>query len=74
MARKKVLISIDKDLNNLWNEVVEKHRITKSGMVESYLFSVLHELNHANISEASNYDELLRIKEIEKGLFDLDYI
>lgn len=73
MAKKRVLLSIDDDLNNLWNEVAKKHRITKSGMVEHYLRNVLNELNHANISDAKNYDALLAIKEREKGLFDAEY-
>ena len=73
MAFKRVTISIDEDLNNLWNEVTKKHRISKSGMVENYLRNVLHQLNHANISDAENYNEMLAIKELEKGLFDAEF-
>jgi len=73
MAFKRVTISLDEDVNKLWNKVTKKHRITKSGMIESYLRRVLYQLGHASIDEASNYDELLKIKEIEKGLFDLEY-
>ncbi len=72
MAFKRVTLSIDEDLNNLWNKVAKKHRITKSGMVENYLRSVLHQLNHANITDVESYDEILAIKEKERNLFDYD--
>ena len=73
MPKKKVLISIDDELNALWNKVAKKHRITKSGMIESYLIRILHQLDHASIKNVSEYDEILQIKEIEKGLFSSEY-
>ncbi len=73
MAHKRVTISIDENVNKLWNKVSRKHRITKSGMVEIYLKKILHELDHTNISDAKNYDELLCIKELQKNLFDSDH-
>lgn len=72
MAFTRVTLSIDEDINKLWNKVAKKHRITKSGMVETYLKRVLHELDHANISDAESYDEILAIKEKGKNLFDYD--
>jgi len=39
--QKKVLISIPESLNERWGEVAKKHDITKSGMIEEFLYQVL---------------------------------
>lgn len=73
MPKKKVLISIDEKTNLLWNKVAKKHRLSKSAMIESYLIRILNQLDHTSIKDASNYDEILQIKQIEKGLFDYEH-
>lgn len=34
-------MSIDAELNERWNKVAKKHKMTKSGMVEEYLETIL---------------------------------
>jgi len=41
MAQKKVLISIDEDMNERWNSVSKKIKMSKSGMVEDFLNQVI---------------------------------
>ena len=41
MAQKKIGMSIDEALNERWNEVAKKHDLSKSGMVEEYLMTIL---------------------------------
>jgi len=73
MAFKRVTLSIDEDLNILWNEVSKKHRIPKSAMVEKFLYSVLDELNNLSIRDAAKYEEIFFLKKRGKNLFDLEY-
>ena len=39
--QKRVNISIDESLNKRWNDVVEKHSLVKSRMVENFLREIL---------------------------------
>ena len=41
MAQKRIGLSIDEDLNELWTKLAKKHSITKSSMVEEFLGEVL---------------------------------
>ena len=41
MAFKRVMLSIDSDLNEHWNEIAKRHKVSKSGMVEDYLSRAL---------------------------------
>lgn len=70
MSHKKVMISIPPELNEKWNELSKKHRISKSGMIEDYLYRVLPQLDLASISDVDEYVELLRIRKIDKNASD----
>jgi len=39
--QKRVTISIDENLNDIWGKLAKKHDVTKSGMVEGFLAEVL---------------------------------
>jgi metal-responsive CopG/Arc/MetJ family transcriptional regulator len=41
MPQKRIGMSIDAELNERWNKVAKKHKMTKSGMVEEYLETIL---------------------------------
>lgn len=41
MAIIRINISVEKELNERWNEVAKKHDITKSGMINDFLLEVL---------------------------------
>ncbi len=48
MAKKQVLIRIDEDLNDRWNIVSKKIKMSKTAMIESFLESSLPMLEHDN--------------------------
>lgn len=39
--QKRVTITVDENLNTRWNKVAKKHDLSKSGMVEEYLETIL---------------------------------
>lgn len=41
MSRKRINLTIPEDLNNQWARVAKKHGLTKSGMVEEWLNTIL---------------------------------
>ncbi len=46
MSQKRVMISIDSDLNERWNKVAKKIKMSKSGMIEDFLNEVIPILEH----------------------------
>lgn len=72
MAQKRVLLSLPPELNERWNRIAKKHRLSKSAMVEHYLNRVLPQLDHINISDAEDYEEVLDIRKRNKTLFTYD--
>ena len=73
MAQKRVSISIDERLNDRWKQVAEHHKITKSGMIESYLLKILPKLEHYDESFIGmNVEEVIGIDKVDeyKSLFD----
>lgn len=45
--QKRVTISIDENLNELWTKLAKKHDLSKSGMIEEFLGEVLPILNES---------------------------
>jgi len=67
MAQKKVTITIDEELNDRWNVVSKKIRMTKSGMVEDFLKEVIPVLEH----EAPRDVMAHALEHIGKGVSDM---
>lgn len=72
MAQKRVMISIDEQLNERWNDVAKMHGITKSSMIEEFLINVLPVLANKTPSRimASALSELSRGLNETASLFE----
>jgi len=67
MAQKRVMISIDSDLDARWKKVSKKIKMSKSGMVEDFLNEVLPILE----KEAPRDVMAHALEHIGKGVSDL---
>ena len=67
MAQRKVTITIDEKLNDRWNKVSKKIKMTKSGMVEDFLNEVIP------ILEKEEPRDVMRhaLEHIGKGVSDM---
>jgi metal-responsive CopG/Arc/MetJ family transcriptional regulator len=66
LSQTRVGISIDTDLNERWNKVSKKIRISKSGMISDFLTEVLPILEH----EAPRDVMAHALEHIGKGISD----
>lgn len=67
MAQKKVTITIDEQLNDRWNEVAKKIKMTKSGMVEDFLKEVVPILEYEEPRDVMKH----ALDHIGKGVSDM---
>jgi len=65
MAQKRVNISINEDLNEVWSRVAKKHGLTKSGMVEEWLENVLPILDQEQPKKVLQHAMKALAKEID---------
>ena len=49
--QKRISLSIDAELNDLWGKIAKKHGLSKSGMVEEFLGGVLPILDESTPSK-----------------------
>jgi len=67
MAQKRVLISIDEDLNDRWNKVSKKIKMSKSSMVEDFLNQVVPILEYDEPRDVMKH----ALDHIGKGVSDI---
>lgn len=67
MAYKRVTISIDEDLNDRWNKVAKKIKMTKSGMIEDFLNEVVPILEYEEPRDVMKH----ALDHIGKGVSDM---
>lgn len=67
MAQKRVLISIDEDLDKRWKAVSKKIKMSKSGMVEDFLNEVIPILEHDEPRDVMKH----ALDHIGKGVSDV---
>ena len=67
MAQRKVTITIDEKLNDRWNKVSKKIKMTKSGMVEDFLNEVVPILENEAPRDVMKH----ALKHIGKGVSDM---
>ncbi len=65
MAQKRVNLSINEELNEVWNRVAKKHGLTKSGMVEEWLENVLPILDQEQPKKVLQQAMKMLAKEID---------
>lgn len=67
MAQKRVGISIDIELNERWNKISKKIKMSKSGMVEDFLNEVIPILEHESPRDVMAH----ALDQIGKGVSDM---
>lgn len=72
MAKIRINITIDEDINTRWGKVAKKHKISKSSMVEEFIESVLPilEAETANKMMAKAMKEMGKTINLTSNLFD----
>jgi len=70
--KKKVLISIDEEVNERWNKVCKRLELSKSGMVEEFVLQMLPILEQQtpNNMIASAMKEMAKQIDLSASLFD----
>lgn len=72
MSRKRISLTVPEELNDQWAKVAKKHGLTKSGMVEEWLQSVLPVLDQEEPKKVLQQAMRVLAKELDDtaSLFD----
>jgi len=65
MARKRINLTIDEDINARWAKVAKKHGLTKSGMVDEWLENILPILDEEQPKKVLQHAMKALAKEID---------
>lgn len=65
MSRKRISLTVPEELNDQWARVAKKHGLTKSGMVEEWLQSVLPILDQEQPKKVLQHAMKALAKEID---------
>ncbi len=65
MSRKRISLTVPEELNDQWARVAKKHGLTKSGMVEEWLQSVLPILDQEQPKKVLKHAMKALAKEID---------